>query len=201
MEFVVLLTSSAVAAESTALHYALSLRREGDTVTVVCMGSPKAETMLRSCTVCGAESAFLLTDPDFSGSDTHAVSRILRAFVDKHCTGEYLILAQESGSLSPTNAVPGRLAGLLGSQQFYYVTSIERGPAGIRCTQDYGDEIRTCAVPAGSVVFLRNTPVLNRASFPESEVTVMNRVDLGLGRYSVGSSGSRTALVTPREAV
>ena len=200
MEFVVALSSSADPSTSPALSAALTLRKEGDSVTAVSMGTAKAVPVLKACVAYGADSAFLLSDPDFAGSDTHAVSRILQAFLCKHCEGDFLVFMEESSSPYPTFAVPGRLAGLLGAQQFYYVDSVSRDGPNFYCSQDYGDMKRTCSVPIGSVVFMKSAVALLPEPGEEREPETMDRIALGLGAYSVGKLGSRTAVIPSKGA-
>ena len=201
MQFFVALRSSAVPSESPALAAALSLRREGDTVIVFSMGTPKAEPMLKTCTACGADEAYLLSDKDFAGADSHATARALHAFIEKHREGQYLVFTQESDSPYPTMAVPGRLAALLGSEQFYYVESAERDGDSFTCVQDYGDEKRRCSVPScGSVLFFKTSQVSIPVTCSGKDAVVLDRVALGLGAYSVGKLGSRTAVLPSKGA-
>ncbi len=61
-----------------ALESALELRdRCGGTVTVLCMGPPKAGDVLRECLYRGADRAILITDRRAAASDTLATSYIL----------------------------------------------------------------------------------------------------------------------------
>lgn len=67
-------------ADESALELGLTLRDAlGGSVTVMTMGLPRAEGMLREAISRGAEEAALLTDPRFAGADTLATARTLRA--------------------------------------------------------------------------------------------------------------------------
>ena len=58
-----------------ALEAALSLRdRIGGTVTVITMGPPQAEAVLRDAVAMGADDIYLVTDRAFGGADTLATS-------------------------------------------------------------------------------------------------------------------------------
>ena len=70
-----------------ALETALGLRKEGDTITVVTMGPPQAESALRRCLELGADEAFLLSDRAFAGADVHATARTLSAFPQRTASG------------------------------------------------------------------------------------------------------------------
>ncbi len=61
-----------------AVEAALKLKDEtGAQVTVVSMGPPAAESMLRECMAMGADDAVLISGREFGGSDTFATSQIV----------------------------------------------------------------------------------------------------------------------------
>ena len=68
--------------------------------------------------------------------------------------------------------------------------------------QDYGDEVRTCRAPKGSVLSVsegdinRRLPSIERyLQASAMEIKVLDRIALGLGNFSVGNKGSRTKIV------
>ena len=70
--------------DMNAVEAALKLKDElGCTVTVVTMGPPPAEGMLRELLARGADKAVLVSGREFGGSDTFATSQILAAAVNK----------------------------------------------------------------------------------------------------------------------
>ncbi len=61
-----------------ALETAISLREKlGGTVTVLTMGPPQAESMMRDAYACGADDAVILSDRKFAGADVLATSYAL----------------------------------------------------------------------------------------------------------------------------
>ncbi|MBM9513886.1 electron transfer flavoprotein subunit beta/FixA family protein [Desulfogranum marinum] len=61
-----------------ALEEAVALKEEhGGTVTVITMGPPQAEEVLRESIACGADQALLVSDRAFAGADTWATSYTL----------------------------------------------------------------------------------------------------------------------------
>ena len=69
--------------DMNAVEAALKLKDElGCTVTVVTMGPPPAEGMLRELIAMGADEGYLVSAREFGGSDTYATSQILAAAVD-----------------------------------------------------------------------------------------------------------------------
>lgn len=70
--------------DANALEEALRLKEEwGAHVTVLTMGPPQAEEVLRECLAMGADQAVLITDRAFGGSDTWATSNILASAISK----------------------------------------------------------------------------------------------------------------------
>jgi len=70
--------------DAHALEEALRLKdRFGFKVTVISMGQPSTETVLRKGLALGADRAVLLSDRVFGGADTLATSKVLTAAVEK----------------------------------------------------------------------------------------------------------------------
>lgn len=66
-----------------ALEEAVALKEEhGGTVTVITMGPPQAEEVLRESIACGADQALLVSDRAFAGADTWATSYTLAKAIE-----------------------------------------------------------------------------------------------------------------------
>ncbi|MDD3688373.1 MAG: electron transfer flavoprotein subunit beta/FixA family protein, partial [Bacteroidales bacterium] len=109
-----------------ALEFALKIK---DTIpdakiTVVSMGPPQAEQMLRTAVAKGADYAVIATDKKFSGSDTQATS-ITLAHTIKNTVKDYdLIICGQFASDGDTAQTGPALANHLGLEQITYVTEI-----------------------------------------------------------------------------
>jgi len=57
--------------------------RHGGTVTVLSMGPPQAEAILREAVSCGADEAVLVSDRAFAGADTWATTYTLGKAIEK----------------------------------------------------------------------------------------------------------------------
>lgn len=100
-------------ADESALELGLSLRdAHGGTSTVLTMGKPAAESMLRECLSRGADEAVLLTDSAFAGSDTLATARALAAAA-KYLGGFDLILCGRRATDGETGQVGPMVAQML----------------------------------------------------------------------------------------
>ncbi|MDD3593250.1 MAG: electron transfer flavoprotein subunit beta/FixA family protein [Candidatus Gastranaerophilales bacterium] len=115
-----------------ALEFALKIK---DTIpsakiTVVSMGPPQAEKMLRTAVAKGADCAVLATDKKFSGADTQATSLTL-AHTIKNMVKDYdLIICGQFASDGDTAQTGPALAHHLGLEQITYVSEF------IEITQD-----------------------------------------------------------------
>src|SRR5665648_6241 len=89
-------------------------------ITVLTMGPPQAQDMLRECMAMGADDAVLLSDRALGGSDTWATSNALAAGVAK--IGEFDILFAGRQAIDGDTAQVGpQLAEKLGIPQVTYV--------------------------------------------------------------------------------
>lgn len=182
MEYVI----SVIGDPTSAIGTTQSLMVEKDTLTAISIGSDKLNEMLGICITGGAEKVYRLMDEDFVGSDTWALSRIYAAFVGKYCPDMHLMIFSCYSSAMPM------LAHLLKVQQFCYVTEIGKDDDGIFVIQDYGDEIRRCRVPPGSIISLGekvDIPYSKKSS--DTKIEVLGREDLELAESSVGFKGAR----------
>ena len=95
----------------------------GAHVTVITMGPPQADAILREAFAMGADRAILLTDRAFAGADTLATSHALSAALKKL---EYdLIIAGRQAIDGDTAQVGPETAELLDLPQVSYVEGIE----------------------------------------------------------------------------
>ena len=185
-----------------ALELALRIKSEGDKISVVTMGPDQAESALRRCLEIGADEAYLLSDRAFARADVYATARTLTAFMKSYVPDSDLLFFGKQSMDGSTGQTPAEVAEMLGVEQFYYVTSVGKDENGFTAVQDYGDEIRTCRVPKGSVLSVSEGDINRRLSsisryleMSQKEITVLDRIALGLGNYSVGTKGSPTSIV------
>ena len=96
--------------------------RTGGNVTVVTVGGDEDEEILRREMAMGAQSAVLISDNVFQGSDGRAVAAILKAFVEK---GRYDLILTGVQADDGCAQVGGMLAAMLDYPFASLVTSIE----------------------------------------------------------------------------
>ena len=108
-----------------ALETAFHLREKtGGSITVLSMGPPQAETIIREAYMMGADRGYLLTDRRFAGSDVLATSRTLAQGI---CAigGYDLILCGKQTTDGDTAQVGPAIAEHLGIPHVTWVRAIE----------------------------------------------------------------------------
>jgi electron transfer flavoprotein alpha/beta subunit len=112
--------------DANALEEALKIKDkyEDVTVTVLSMGPPQADYMLRECLAMGADEAFLLSDRAFGGSDTWSTSNAIVAGINK--VGKFdIIFAGRQAIDGDTAQVGPQIAEKLNISQVTYVQNLE----------------------------------------------------------------------------
>jgi electron transfer flavoprotein alpha subunit len=87
-------------------------RATGGTLTVLTLGPPSAEDVLREAIAFGADEGLHVTDPAFVGSDTWATARALAATIRSVGGFDLLLLGRNSVD-ADTGQVPPQLASML----------------------------------------------------------------------------------------
>ncbi len=108
--------------DANALEEALKMKDKDEnvTVSVVSMGPPQADVMLRECLAMGADEAYLVSDRAFAGSDTWATSKVIASAIRK--IGNYdIIFAGRQAIDGDTAQVGPQISEKLGIPQVTYV--------------------------------------------------------------------------------
>ena len=113
--------------DMNAVEAALKLKdATGCEVTVVSMGPPPAEGMLRELLAMGADKAVLVSGREFGGSDTYATSQILSAALKKiGLDDETIVFCGRQAIDGDTAQVGPQIAEKLDIPQVTYVTAID----------------------------------------------------------------------------
>ena len=113
--------------DKNAVEAALKLKEQtGCKVTVVSMGPPPAEGMLRELIAMGCDDAVLVSGREFGGSDTFATSQILAAAIDELGIEEDdIIFCGRQAIDGDTAQVGPQIAEELGLPQISYAADIK----------------------------------------------------------------------------
>ena len=191
--------------DQRALRVALDIRRSGEKVTVISMGPPAAEPLLRESLALGADEAILVTDRRLAGSDTLVTSRALARAISR--VGHDLVVAGDWSVDSETGQVGPEVAGLLGVAVYTGARSLLREPAGDGLeatveTESGRARLRfrpPAVITVGEKIARIRKPTVEEARAADSRGVVRWTLDdLGLTEEEAGLIGSPTVVVTLR---
>ena len=134
-----------------ALEMALRVKEQmpGATITVVTMGPPRAEEIIREAIYRGADDGFVLSDRRFAGADTLATSYAISCAVKKLGHVD-LVFGGRQAIDGDTAQVGPQVAQKLGLNQVTYaeeILGIKDGKATIRRMIDGGVEVVEAPLP------------------------------------------------------
>jgi electron transfer flavoprotein beta subunit len=186
-----------------ALEAAVQLKeKHGGCVTVVSMGPPQAEEMLREAVACGADDAVLVSDRAFAGADTWATTYTLAAAIRK--IGDYdLILCGKQAIDGDTAQVGPGLAWRLDIPFVSYVrkiSGVEENQLQLERLMDDGyDELEVDLPALLTVVREINEPrvpsLKGKMKAKKLQVAVYSATDIDADPACIGLAGSPTQVV------
>jgi electron transfer flavoprotein beta subunit len=187
-----------------ALEAALRLKEAGDArITVITMGPPMAEEVLREAIALGADRGVLLSDRSMAGADTAVTSYTLARAIEKTCPGFDLVVCGFATSDSETAQVGPQLAEDLAIPGVAYVDEIELAgrTARMRRLADNFLETLEMDLPGlitvtGGVYTPRYVPLDGlKAAFDTGDISKLDTAALGLDPERVGARGSATRIL------
>jgi electron transfer flavoprotein beta subunit len=186
-----------------AIEVALRLREaHGGEVIAISLGPPAAAKALREAIAMGADSAVLLSDKAFAGSDTWATSFALAAAI-RRLTPYDLVVCGERATDGDTGQVGPGLAGLLDLPVLTYVSRVDAVAGGVcrahRLVEDGYEELEMDLPGVLTVLKEAASPRLptlrGKQRARKAEIPVWSAADLGLSADQVGLGGSPTRVV------
>jgi len=178
--------------DKRALEAAIQAKgKVGGEVAVLSMGDDKTKTALLEALAMGADSAYIVIEPNVKGVDTNATSKVLEAAVRQ--IGEYdVIISGEMTLDSLSSQIGPRLAELLDLPQVTYVKEYELLEGSVRAVRDLEtmDEVVEAPLPAVvTVVREINEPripsLMNIMKAKRKPQTIWSLSDLGLSLAEV----------------
>ncbi|MEG0806400.1 MAG: electron transfer flavoprotein subunit beta/FixA family protein [Lachnospiraceae bacterium] len=185
--------------DKAGLEAALAIKDEtGAEVSVVSMGPPQADAVLREGLAMGADKAYLITDRAFGGADTLATSTTVAAALKKL---EFdLIIAGRQAIDGDTAQVGPQIAEHLGIPNVSYAEDIKVEGNSVIVKRQYEDRYHMVKVQMPCLITTlgeMNTPRYMTPggifdAYREKEVTVWTRADLDVADEVIGLKGSPT---------
>ncbi len=189
--------------DQNALEEAVRIKEaHGGNITVITMGPPQAETVLRDAVACGADEAVLVTGEAFAGADTLVTSHVLAKTITK--LGEFdLILCGKQTSDGDTAQVGPGLATRLNVPFVTCVQKIrelgEQTMVVERMMDDGYDVVRMPLPALLTVVRDINDPrvpsLKGKMKAKKAKITVLNAEETGVDSSHIGLAGSPTQVV------
>jgi electron transfer flavoprotein beta subunit len=186
-----------------AVEEAVRLKEQhGGTVTVLSMGPPQAEAVLREAVSCGADEAVLVSDRAFAGADTWATTYTLGKAIDK--LGDFdLILCGKQAIDGDTAQVGPGLARRLDIPYVSYVKKVSGYDSGVmqveRLMDDGYDELAIPLPGLLTVVKEINEPrvpsLKGKMKAKKLVIQTLSAEDIGAEPQSIGLPGSTTQVV------
>ncbi|MEN6432057.1 MAG: electron transfer flavoprotein subunit beta/FixA family protein [Smithella sp.] len=184
-----------------ALETALQIKEKFSAkITVITMGPPASEEVLREAMALGADEAILICDRLLAGSDTFATSLILKEAIKKKCPKFDLILCGAYTADSETAQVGPQLAEELDLPAAAYVEKLEISGRTLRVRRmvDNFRETLEMEFPALVTISMENyKPRFTKLAglenaFCGNGVVVLDAAALGIKASSMEQKGSRT---------
>lgn len=173
--------------------------RYGGRVTVLSMGPPQAEAVIREAYMMGADRGFLLTDRAFAGADTLATALALAAGIEKIGTYDIIICGLQTTDGDTAQVGPG-IAEILGLPHESNVLSVGGLVEGrLHLVRDGGATVDTVAVGLPCLITVskaigepRLLSYRRKLAMAEAEVVHWAAQDLGKDVGMFGLKGSPT---------
>lgn len=184
------------------LEMALRMKeRYGAHVTVITMGPPQADIMLREAMAMGADRAILLTDARFAGSDTLATSYALSSAL-RNMEWDIIVTGRQAID-GDTAQVGPQIAEHLGLPQISYVAGVEYdGNKTLTVRKETEDGYQTLEVDMPCLLTVlasaypaRYMSVAGIVDAYKRDVETMNASLPGVEETKLGLKGSPTRVV------
>jgi electron transfer flavoprotein beta subunit len=173
----------------------------GGKVTVITMGPPQAEEILRTSLAMGADEVYLISDRAFAGSDTLATSYTLSKAIDKIGSVDLVITGKQAIDGDTAQVGPG-IATRLGFTQLTYVSKVAEikltdGKIIVERMLDNTIETVEAKLPALLTVLKginvpRQPSVLKMKKARSSVIPKLSAADIRADAGQIGQKGSPT---------
>jgi len=186
-----------------ALEEAVAIREQlGGTVTVITMGPPQAEAVLREAIACGADDGVLVSDRAFAGADTWATAYTLARAAQTLGDFDLIVCGKQAIDGDTAQVGPGLACRL----QIPYATCVQKtrkvadGAIEVERMMDDGFDVVRLPLPALlTVVKDINEPrvasLKGKMKAKKAEIRKFSAADIGADPQCIGLAGSPTQVV------
>lgn len=186
-----------------ALEEAVAIKEQlGGAVTVLTMGPPQAEAVLREAIACGADEGVLVSDRAFAGADTWATSYTLAKAIEAIGPFDLVLCGKQAIDGDTAQVGPG----LAHRLQVPYATCIQKtrtvgdGVIEVERMMDDGFDVVRLPLPAlMTVVKDINQPrvasLKGKMKAKKAAIKCFSASDIGADPQCIGLAGSPTQVV------
>ncbi|MGL5955986.1 MAG: electron transfer flavoprotein subunit beta/FixA family protein [Brevinema sp.] len=180
-----------------ALEEALKLKDKFQAeITVITMGPPSAETILRESMAMGADNSVMLSDPAFAGSDTYVTSKILSTAIKR--LNPDIVFTGKQAIDGSTAQVGSQIAEFLNIPQITYVSQIDSDDGKIftvyRTLEQIVQIVEVSTPCLFTIIGDINQPRYMGGGYFKP-ITMISAKDLGLDDSLLGLKGSPTKVI------
>lgn len=186
-----------------ALEEAVAIREQlGGAVTVITMGPPQAEAVLREAIACGADDGVLVSDRAFAGADTWATAYTLARAAQTLGGFDLIVCGKQAIDGDTAQVGPGLACRL----QIPYATCVQKtrkvtdGTIEVERMMDDGFDVVRLPLPALlTVVKDINEPrvasLKGKMKAKKAQIRKFSAADIGADPQCIGLAGSPTQVV------
>ena len=186
-----------------ALEEAVAIKeKQGGTVTVITMGPPQAETVLREAIACGADDGVLISDRAFAGADTWATAYTLAKAVQTLGGADLILCGKQAIDGDTAQVGPGLACRL----QVPYATCVQKTrnvtatAIEVERMMDDGFDVLRLPLPAlMTVVKDINEPrvasLKGKMKAKKAAIRQLSAAAIGADPQCIGLAGSPTQVV------
>ena len=186
-----------------ALEEAVAIKEKiGGTVTVLSMGPPQAESMLREAIACGADEGVLISDRAFAGADTWATSYTLAKAIQSLAPADLILCGKQAIDGDTAQVGPGLACRL----NLPYATCVQKTRSvtstsiEVERMMDDGYDVLRLPLPALlTVVKDINEPrvasLKGKMKAKKAVWMILSAADIEADPHSIGLAGSPTQVV------
>lgn len=184
-----------------AIETAIKIKEKyGAHITVLTMGPPQAEEVLRKALAMGCDEAFLVSDKKFSGADTIATSRTLASAIKSKIPDVQLIICGQFATDGDTAQTGPSIAENLDMPQVTYVKEVvSADEESITVKKEIEDGIETLKMKLPGVICMQKceyeprTPLIKGYIQAQDKlIHTYNAEAIGIDPSLVGMKGSPT---------
>jgi electron transfer flavoprotein beta subunit len=188
--------------DEQAVEAALRLKDgKGGKVTVISMGAPTAEKILKHSLAMGADEAVLLNDPAFEGSDSFSTAYVLAQAIKKIGQFDFIFCGRQAGDFDMGQVGSG-VAELLGIPSVTLAKKIEAQDGKARVERAFPDGYEVVEVSMPALITVSNelgepryAPLKGIMAAAKKKVPVWNATEINAEASKIGGAGRHTSML------